>query len=107
MVQRCDACGEHQFYPRPFCLHCNADVVRWVEAMGTGNVYSITTVHIQLLAELPPPYQVAVVELDEGPRLTTNIVGRECRIGDPVQVRWRERADLPPVPVFEAIGGWA
>ena len=46
---------------------------------------------------------VAIVTLDEGPRLTTNLVGDEPEIGDRVSVAWRERADLPPLPVFERL----
>lgn len=103
VVQRCDDCGAYQFYPRPYCLRCFGAGVRWVPSAGTGTVYSLTTVRIQVLPELPPPYRVAVVELDEGPRLTTNIVGPDCRIGDRVRVTWRERDGFPPVPVFEPI----
>jgi uncharacterized OB-fold protein len=51
-----------------------------------------------------PPYVAAVVELDEGPRLTTNLVDGEFRIGDPVEVAWRARPGAPPVPVFRPRG---
>lgn len=105
MVQRCVACGHHQFYPRPFCLPCNADRLEWVRVRGTGRVYSQTTVHMSAGPGFEPPYVVAVVELDEGPRLVTNIINGGCRIGDPVRVVWRERAGAPPVPVFEPIVG--
>jgi uncharacterized protein len=107
LVQRCDECGAYQFYPRPYCLRCFSANVSWVSARGTGTVYSMTTVRIHVLPELSPPYRVAVVELEEGPRLTTNLVGPDCRIGDAVRVTWRDRGDLPPVPVFEPIGGEA
>jgi uncharacterized OB-fold protein len=59
----------------------------------------MTTVRIQVHPELPPPYVVALVELDEGPRLLTNVVG-ECAIGDRVVVRWEPRDDLV-VPAFQ------
>ena len=67
-------------------------------------MYSKTTVRIPVIDELTPPYVVAIVTLDEGPRLTTNLVGDEPEIGDAVTVTWRERADLPPLPVFEKPG---
>jgi uncharacterized OB-fold protein len=51
--------------------------------------------------QLPPPYVVALVELDEGPRLLTNVVG-ECVIGDRVHVRWERRDDLV-VPTFQRV----
>jgi uncharacterized OB-fold protein len=100
VVQRCQACGHHQHYPRPFCLECDADTLEWVETKGQGTVHSVTTVHVQLLPELKPPYQVALIDLDEGPRLVTGIDGTPCTIGDRVTVTWREREGLPPLPNF-------
>lgn len=101
LVQRCSRCDHHQFYPRPFCLACGSRQVAWQRVSGRGSVYSMTTVHIQVHPQLPPPYVVALVELDEGPRLLTNIVG-DCAIGDVVQVRWDDRGDLV-VPVFQRV----
>lgn len=97
VIQQCGECGRHQFYPRPFCLACYSDDVTWVTASGDATVYSQTTVHLT-----DPPYTVAVVELAEGPRLTTAIVGDAVSIGDPVRVQWQERDGLPPLPVFSA-----
>ena len=105
VIQRCSACGAHQFYPRRFCLSCDRDdALEWVTAEGIAQVHSVVTVHMKVIPELEPPYQVAVVELAEGPRLTTNIVGGTAVIGDSVRVTWRDRPEpLPPVPVFEPI----
>ena len=103
VVQQCPSCGQHQFYPRPFCLACGARAMRWTPAKGTGTVYSITTVHISVLPELIPPYPVAIVQLDEGPRLTTTVVSPGARIGDRVRLAWRERLGLPPLPVFKTV----
>ncbi len=105
VVQRCGSCGHHQFYPRPFCLACESPDVGWVRAAGTGTIYSMTTVHMQVAPEFEPPYVVAIVELDEGPRLMTNIIGGPARIGDRVRVAWRERAGLPPLTVFGVMEG--
>lgn len=100
VVQRCASCGHHQFYPRPFCLACEATTLGWVEAKGTGTIYSLTTVRLPVTDELPPPYLLALVDLDEGPRLLTNIEGDTASIGDRVSLGWRERGALPPLPVF-------
>jgi uncharacterized OB-fold protein len=100
LVQRCTSCGKHQFYPRPFCLSCEAAAMEWVEAAGTGTIYSITTVRIPVVDELKPPYFLALVDLDEGPRLLTNIEADSARIGDRVTVAWRSRNGLPPLPIF-------
>jgi uncharacterized OB-fold protein len=105
VVQRCADCGQCQFYPRPFCLACGGRGVGWVPAKGTGIIYSITMVHVPVIPELTPPYPVAIVRLDEGPRLTTTIVGAPCGIGDRVRVAWRERPGSPPLPVFERLPG--
>lgn len=105
IIQRCRTCGAHQFYPRPMCLACGGDGVDWVNARGTGTIHSMTTMRVQVTPELEPPYVVALVELDEGPRLLTNIVGGNCAIGNAVRVTWRERPDAPPLPVFEPAGG--
>lgn len=104
VIQHCTACGAHQFYPRPFCLACESDRIEWVEASGQGVVYSLSTVRIPVVEELPPPYMIALVDLEEGPRLLTNIEGDDVRIGDAVTVAWRERDRLPPVPVFRPSG---
>jgi len=100
VIQKCTSCGAHQFYPRPFCLACESDKVQWVEASGQGVVYSVTTVRIPVVDELPPPYILALVDLEEGPRLLTNIEGGNVAIGDAVSLGWRDRDGLPPVPVF-------
>ncbi|MGF1609716.1 MAG: Zn-ribbon domain-containing OB-fold protein [Kiloniellales bacterium] len=103
VVQRCRACGQHQFYPRPFCLACEGDSVEWVAAAGTGRVYSMTTLHVAANPDYEPPYTVAVVELDEGPRLVTQLLGNGTAIGDRVRVVWRERNCAPPLPFFEKL----
>lgn len=100
LVQRCTACGTHQFYPRPFCLSCESSTLEWAETKGTGTIYSITTVRLPVTPELPPPYLLALVDLDEGPRLLTNIEADAASIGDRVSVAWRQREGLPPLPVF-------
>lgn len=104
VVQRCSSCERYQFYPRPYCLTCQSDDMAWVPATGVGTIYSMTTVHMQISPAFEPPYVVAVVELAEGPRMTTNIVGGNPRIGDRVRLAWRDRADAPPLPVFEPDG---
>ena len=105
VVQRCAACGHHQFYPRPFCLACDAGPPGWVRCSGAGSVYSVTTVHLPLVPGIAPPYQVALVALAEGPRLLAGIIGRHCNIGEPVRLTWRDRADAPPLPCFSAVEG--
>jgi len=99
VVQRCASCGEHQFYARPYCVRCSGEV-EWVDASGSGTIYSATTVHMQVKDDLEPPYDVAIVELDEGPRVISTLAAGEAVIGSRVRVDWRDRDGAPPLPVF-------
>ncbi|RWN94621.1 OB-fold domain-containing protein [Mesorhizobium sp.] len=104
-LQRCRNCDQNSLYPRPFCVVCHADTLEWVKASGLGVVFSKTKVWRQVLPELPPPYSVAIVELDEGPRLMTRVINGEASIGDRVRVAWLERGGEPRLPVFEPYSG--
>jgi uncharacterized OB-fold protein len=105
VLQHCRSCGSWQAYPRPFCLTCYADELDWSAVTGTGTLYSRTTVRLPVLPELEPPYVVAVVELDEGPRLLTHLVDGDCPIGGRVALTWREREDGEALPVFRPTEG--
>lgn len=74
-LQRCDTCAHVYFPPRPFCPKCAARKVSWFAASGRGSLYSYV-IHHRPAPGFTPPYSIAVVELDEGPRMLTNIV--EC-----------------------------
>jgi len=106
VVQKCGACGVTRIVPRPFCINCNSDAVSWVKASGLGTIHSMTTVHRSVSPSFPAPYINAIVELNEGARLLTNIVdGAGCRIGDRVQVVWHAREPAPPLPMFTPVTG--
>jgi uncharacterized protein len=72
-LQRCDACAHVYFPPRPFCPKCAGRAVSWFAASGQGSLYSYV-IHHRPVPGFTPPYSIAVVELDEGPRMMTNIV---------------------------------
>lgn len=76
LVQRCDSCGHTQFYPRAHCVECFSRDVGWLEAAGTGTLHTFTVVHRTPNAEFSDdcPYVLAIVELDEGPRVSSRIV---------------------------------
>ena len=103
LIQKCPACGHAQFFPRPMCLACSRATPDWIEASGDATLYSVTTVRTQVLPELPAPYLVGLVDLDEGPRLVAGIAGTRATIGSRLRLEWRERAGLPPVPVFRPV----
>ena len=110
-IQRCRACGNAYFFPRPFCPLCSSDDVEWFTASGRGRLYSYVINH-----RAPPnfrdiaPYVIAVVELEEGPRLMTNIVDVEptpenLPIDLPVEVTWEEQEGDITLPMFRPAGG--
>jgi uncharacterized OB-fold protein len=72
-LQRCDACAHVYFPPRPFCPKCAGRAVSWFAANGRGHLYSYV-IHHRPAPGFTPPYSIAVVELDEGPRMMTNII---------------------------------
>ena len=97
MIQRCTACGAHQFPPRPFCLTCDATAPEWARAGGEGVVHSVTVSHLP-----PNPGQAMVlVDLQEGPRLLMLAEGTP-RIGQTGTASWAEGAGGQPVLRFRA-----
>lgn len=73
-LQRCDACAHVYFPPRPFCPTCASRKVSVFRASGKAKLYSYV-IHHRPVPGFTPPYSIAVVELEEGPRMMTNIVG--------------------------------
>jgi uncharacterized protein len=105
LIKRCDACGRHHFYPRPFCPHCWSDRVDWVAASGRATLYTYSVVRTN---GLPPfadrvPYVAAIVELEEGPRMMTNVIDfdeDDLRIGMDLTLAWRPLEGELTAPVF-------
>lgn len=77
VLPRCDGCEAWIWYPRAFCPACGGLAVTWQEVSGRGRIYSYTVVRRSGLPDWKDavPYVIAYVELDEGPRAMTNIVG--------------------------------
>jgi uncharacterized OB-fold protein len=108
VVQRCDDCGTLRFPARELCASCLSRRATWVPVSGRGRVLSFYVMHQvyhpAFAAEVP--YAVAVVELEEGPRLTTNLV--DCALGEirvdlPVEVTFQDRSPEVSLPVFRPI----
>ncbi|HVA42536.1 MAG TPA: Zn-ribbon domain-containing OB-fold protein [Acidimicrobiales bacterium] len=76
VLPKCTNCGTVIWYPRQFCSECSGRDVEWFQASGRGTIYARTVVH---RAQGPwrdaAPYVIAYVELEEGPRVLTNIIG--------------------------------
>jgi len=100
LVQACAHCGKHFHYPRPLCPFCASTELRWVECTGRAEVYSFSIVRRS------DPYVIAFVELEEGPRLLTNIVDcdmESIRIGDAVSVVFHDANGIA-TPMFRPDG---
>jgi uncharacterized OB-fold protein len=94
-IQQCGACGQHQFYPRLYCSKCFSERVEWVHASGRATVTTFTIVRRPVSPAFKDdmPYVVALVTLEEGPSMMTNIVGcvpEKVTIGMPVAVTFED-----------------
>ena len=77
MLQRCDDCGIIQWFPRNYCIECTSQQLSTFDCSGRGTVYSYTVIRkVANAYKEATPFVVAYVELEEGPRVMTNIV--EC-----------------------------
>jgi uncharacterized protein len=109
-VQRCRACQQHYFYPRPFCPRCDSDDVEWVAVSGRARLHSYVINHRPAPGfEADGPYAIAVVALEEGPRLMSSITDIENTpenlvLDMELEVAFQERGDLC-LPVFRPAGG--
>jgi uncharacterized OB-fold protein len=108
-IQRCRSCGKPYFYPRFFCPNCFSKDVEWFQASGKGKL------HTYMINHRPPPsfeaeapYAIAVVELDEGVRMMTNIHGIENTpenlvLDMPLEVVFEEVAPGRKVPYWQPV----
>ncbi|MET3616297.1 putative OB-fold protein [Rhizobium aquaticum] len=104
VVQECHECSRLNMYPKLFCPHCLSDRLGWRDSEGKGEIYAVTA---QLAG--PPtgfadrlPYVIAIIRLNEGVQLMSNIVGEgaiDAKIGDRVTVDFEEAGDAV-LPVF-------
>ena len=104
LVQRCTECGEVQLYPRDRCLACRGPVA-WEEASGRGSIYSFTVIRQNYARPFRDwiPYVVALVDLEEGPRVMSNLVDCDpdaVQVGMPVEVRFEVVSDTAGIALF-------
>jgi uncharacterized OB-fold protein len=110
LLQRCRDCGKPYFYPRPVCPACGSTDVEWFRASGRATLYSYVINHRPARGfEAEAPYAIAVVELAEGPRMMTNIVGvpntpEDLILDMELQVTFEQRGDVT-IPLFAPATG--
>lgn len=111
-VQRCDDCASFVFYPRAICPSCGSRRLTWTPVSGRGRIYSLTIVHrpTSNAFKADSPYVVALVELEEGCRMMSNIIEVEpdpahVRIGMPVEVVYDRVTGDVTLPKFRLSAG--
>ena len=105
MLMRCLSCGTYRYPSRDRCDACWSTDTEWVQASGRATLHSWVIFHQVYHPGFADrvPYNVAVVELEEGPRITTNIVGvgnDALRAGMPLQVTFETIAEGTTLPKF-------
>lgn len=108
VLPRCNDCGKFHFYPRNFCPHCKGQSITWEKVSGRGTIYSYTVPRIPILPAYREevPYVVALVELEEGPRIMANILDcdpEEVSIDAPVEVVFQDVTDEVSLPQFRLV----
>jgi len=111
-VRRCNDCAQAYFYPRDICPNCFSRNTAWIQCSGKG------TLHTFGIVVRPPhrawaedvPFVVAMVDLEEGCRMPTNLVevginldnpGEHIKVGMPVELVWEDRTDKVSLPMFK------
>lgn len=110
MAAKCKACGALWLPPRPICLECHGHDMEWTQLSGKGKLISFTVIGVGPWTmtnegyDRDHPYCSGVVELEEGPRFTAQIVGvdvdnpQNIKVGTPVTADFIERGSFSLVP---------
>ena len=110
LLQCCDDCAHIYFPPRPFCPACGSRKVSIKKASGKGTLYSYVINHRPAAPGFTPPYAIAVVALEEGPRMMSNIIDcpqtPEALVLDmALEVAFQKMDDAITLPVFKPAKG--
>ena len=99
LLKKCSSCGQVHHFPRGVCPFCFSSKVDWVEAKGTGTIYSYSVSR----RAGPTPYCIAYVTLDEGVTMMTNIVDCDLdtvRIGQKVKLTFKNSPNGTAIAMF-------
>lgn len=105
-LKTCKACGRAHHYPRALCPFCWSTDLEWIDAKGTGTIYTFSVTR----RGGPAPYCIAYVTLDEGPTMMTNIIGTDLdtvHVGQRVQVAFQRCENGTVIPMFTPSGSAA
>ena len=109
-LRSCNDCKKAYFYPRDICPNCFSRNTIWIQASGKGILHTFAIVHRAPASAFKEsaPYIVAIVELEEGPRMPTNLIGvdhdpTQIKIGMPVEVIFEDVNDKFALPKFKLV----
>ena len=108
LLQRCKETGKAYFPPRPFCPECSSREVSVFKASGRARLYSYVISHMPSPG-FEPPYAIAVIELEEGPRMMSNIVDcpqtpEALQLDMPLEVTFEKLTNEITLPQFRPAG---
>ena len=106
LVQRCTDCGQYVFTPEVACTRCLSESLGWVKSSGRGLLYSYTVIHRPQRPGFEVPYVGAIIELEEGWHMLSNLVDCELEriaVGMPVEVCFLPRGEVV-LPMFRPRG---
>jgi uncharacterized OB-fold protein len=107
MLPHCKSCGKHHFYPRSNCPFCWSNDLEWVKASGKGKLHTFSIPQRSIMG-IPAPFIAAIVELEEGPRISTNLIGvdpdpKNLRCDMDVEVVFDDITDTVALPKFRPV----
>jgi uncharacterized OB-fold protein len=111
MLPECHDCRKTHFYPRIFCPHCHSRNLAWIEASGRGKLYAFEILYRSFnpAVKTPLPYVLAMIELEEGPRMLSNLINVKpdpnvIRCDMPVEVVFTKLNDDFTIAFFQPAG---
>ena len=107
LVQRCNN-GHYRYPPRPICPECFSQEFKWEKVSGKGEVYTFIIVRVSPRPDWQAyiPYVLAVIKLDEGPRVISNVIGikpEDVKIGIKVAVTYEDVTEKVTLPKFKPV----
>jgi len=112
MLPKCGDCSRVFFYPRIICPHCQSRNVGWIQGSGRGKLHSFEIAYqtISRAFKVKPPYVLAMIELEEGPRMLSNLIDiepdpKKIKCDMPVEIVYQKMTDEVTLPLFRPSGG--
>ena len=110
-LRKCNSCEQAYFYPRDICPHCFSRDVIWVQASGKGKLYSFEIAYrtFNPAFTVETPFILAMVELEEGPRMMSNLINIKpdpavVKCDMPVEVVFEKQTDEVTLALFQPAG---